>query len=505
MELPRSSGILLHITSLPSPFGIGDLGPSAYEFIEFLRVSGHRFWQLLPLNPTSGSHGHSPYSSFSAFGGNPLLISPQLLEKEGFISLDKHPPPKFPDPEKVDFDLVEKYKMLLLSKAFQTFNRKGLRSREYSQFCEQQAHWLEDHALYVALQKSNRPWPHWPRKLRDRDQQTLVKAKAEYAEKIEKEKFIQFLFHRQWESLRKFARSKKVEFFGDIPFYVNLESVDCWANQELFKLGKDKKPTALSGVPPDYFSETGQLWGTPVFDWRAMKKRNFSWWNKRISQNLELFDLVRLDHFRAFSGYWEVPAGHQTAIKGKWVRSPGQALFQTLKEAISSRKLVAEDLGELDEGVYQLISRFDLPGMRVLQFAFGEDMPETIHIPHWHQPNNIVYPGTHDNPTAKGWYEQLSKAEKKDLNRYTGKKVRKETIHKILHRLALSSVCHIAITPLQDILGLGPQANMNIPGTTEGNWSWRLPPDTFLLQYASDLRKLNQAFGRLAWEKNKEI
>lgn len=497
MSIKRSSGILMHITSLPSPYGIGDLGPSAYDFVNFLKESDHRYWQILPVTPTQDTFSHSPYSSFSAFGGNPLLISPELLEKSGFIMSKDYSVPEISDPEKVDFPVVERFKRELLEIAFQNFKRKGIHKKEYLKFCKQERFWLEDHSLYVALQKNfQSEWMEWPERYRDRDAGALTEAKNEFSDAIEKEKFIQFLFYSQWQGLTKFAAKNGIGFFGDIPFYINLGSVDCWANQKYFKLDSNKQPTAVSGVPPDYFSETGQLWGTPVFNWKALQEDDFKWWVERIKHNLDLFDLVRLDHFRAFSAYWEIPAGHLTAIEGKWKKTPGVAFFNRLKKEIPTMRLVAEDLGDLDQPVYDLIDKFDFPGMRVLQFAFGDDIANTTHIPHRYSANNIVYSGTHDNNTTKGWYVKTGKTERKNLSLYNGRRVHSGNVHKVMHRLALASVGKVAIVPVQDILGLGEEAKMNFPGTTRGNWLWRISPEVSLHEKAAELRDLNRVYGR---------
>ena len=498
MQLERSSGILLHITSLPSPFGIGDLGPAAYEFVNFLKDSGHQYWQLLPLNPTDEKFSHSPYSSFSAFAGNPLLISPQLLEKEEYVDLKHFPAPKKIAEEKVHFQAVEKYKEALLEAAFQNFKKKNKKSGKFSAFCKKHASWLDDYSLYRVLRKEyHSGWTSWPADLRDRKKAAIKKAEKVHSTAIEKEKFIQFLFFSQWQNLTEYAHSESVTFIGDIPFYVNHESADCWANPGYFKLDNEKQPTKVSGVPPDYFSETGQLWGTPVFDWKALKTDNFDWWVKRIEQNLLLFDVVRLDHFRAFSAYWEVGAGEETAINGKWVKTPGAAFFKQVKKEFPKMPFIAEDLGLMDDAVYELINEYEFPGMKVLQFAFGDDRSGNPYLPFNHIPYCIAYTGTHDNNTTRGWFENLGKTEKKHFQDYSEKRVTKQNVHKVLHRMVLNSVAQLAVVPLQDIIGLGEEAIMNTPGTTEGNWSWRVKKEDIPFKKTAELKKLNELYGRI--------
>lgn len=498
MKLERSSGILLHITSLPSAFGIGDLGPEAYEFIDFLSESGHRYWQLLPVNPTDEAYRHSPYSSFSAFAGNSLLISPKQLEKEGLVDLGKFPLPENHESEKVNYTSAAKYKEELFEEAYKNFKKDDQQISGFQIFCGEQSSWLDDYSLYKALrEKFDRAgWVSWPEPLKNRDPEALGKAKEELSTAIEKEKFIQFLFFSQWQELTTYAHRKRVTLIGDIPFYVNHDSADCWANTQYFKLNQEKQPVKISGVPPDYFSETGQLWGTPVYDWNALEANNFDWWISRLKQNLLLFDIVRLDHFRAFSAYWEVPAGDKTAENGKWVKVPGNGFFQTVKERFPDMPFIAEDLGSLDEEVYELIESFDFPGMKVLQFAFGGDRKENPYLPFNHTPNSLVYTGTHDNNTTRGWFSKAGEHEKTHLRDYSGVEVSTLNVHRILHGMALKSVAAIAIVPMQDVIGLGEEGIMNIPGSTEGNWTWRITAEKIPWQRTKELKKLNELFGR---------
>lgn len=499
MELIRSSGILLHISSLPSDFGIGDLGPSAYEFVDFLEASGHSYWQILPLNPTDENFSFSPYSSYSAFAGNPLFISPELLIRDGWLRSTGTVEYKQFKPTKNSFRGAEAVKTEMLENAYQTYKSRREKVPEFEKFKEVEANWLKDYCLFLALwEKFGSPdWTSWPREFLLRDENALKKASKELASTIEKQQFIQFLFFSQWNELKSYATSKKISFFGDIPFYVTHNSADCWANAELFKLDQDGLPTHLSGVPPDYFSEEGQLWGTPVFDWTQLKKTKFDWWVRRIKQNLRLFDLVRLDHFRAFSAYWEVPAGEKTAVNGKWRKTPGDGFFQRLKKEFPTLPLIAEDLGDIDKPVYDLIAKYDFPGMKVLQFAFGEGISSNPYIPFNHSQHNVVYTGTHDNNTSLGWYKKAGKKEKDNLRIYTGKRITSNNVASILHKMALNSVAKLAIIPMQDILGLNDAARMNVPGTTEGNWIWRLRREDIPWERTAKLKEINSFYGRL--------
>lgn len=496
MELNRSSGILLHITSLPSPFGIGDMGPEAYEFIDFMENSGNKYWQILPLNPTNEGYGHSPYSSDSAFAGNLLLISPEILEKEGLVNLQDHELPITKNPCKIDFKAVSKFKYELLNEAYHTFKKKKKDIAGFRNFCKEHAAWLEDYSIYKSLHnKYDTHWIGWPQGLRNRDLLALEKAAIELNNEMEKIKYFQFLFFKQWKNLALYATQNQIKFIGDIPIYINHDSADCWANSEYFKLDKNKKPFKVSGVPPDYYSETGQLWGTPVYNWSRLRENNFDWWIQRIKQNLLLFDVVRLDHFRGFSAYWEVPAKHKTAERGKWIKTPGTAFFKTVRKHFPSMPFIAEDLGSLDANVYKLMKRFNFPGMSVLQFAFGDDRSNP-YLPYNHVENSLVYTGTHDNNITRGWFDNLDTSSKNHLDEYFGIKITYENVHKILQRTALSSVAKIAIIPMQDILGLGHEAIMNIPGSTQGNWSWRMEYDEISISRAVELKALNQLYGR---------
>ncbi|MFD2247320.1 4-alpha-glucanotransferase [Pontibacter ruber] len=497
----RSSGILLHITSLPSPFGIGDLGPEAYKFADRLAEAGQRYWQILPLNPTEVGYGNSPYSSHSAFAFNPLLISPELLVEDGLLEQeDLKLPHKFSD-AKVEYEPVTIFKRGLWEKVFANYRRTAPHklSQEFEHFKKEHGAWLEDYSRYVAFKNhfADQKWTEWPDEIRNRKKQGLKQLSEELAEDIEHEQLLQFLFYRQWEQLKAYCAARDITFIGDMPFYVSHDSADVWANPKIFKLDKEGAPTAVSGVPPDYFSETGQLWGTPVFNWKALQKDNFDWWVQRIAHNLRLFGLLRLDHFRAFSAYWEVPADEETAINGKWVKTPGAELLSIIRERFPDMPIIAEDLGDIDKPVRDLMEQFDLPGMRVLLFGLGEDMAQNIYAPHLYVPNCIAYTGTHDNSTVRGWYEKDAAAgDKRRLRDYSRQEISKQNVHEVMAWLAYMSVAQLAILPVQDILGLGAEATMNKPSTSDGNWAWRLKPEQFSKQESKKLKKLVQLYGR---------
>ena len=497
----RRSGVLLHITSLPSSHGIGNLGPAAYRFADFMKRSGLTYWQILPLNPVEEASGFSPYSGLSAFAGNPLLISPELLQKAKLIEAkDLKTRLKFSE-DTVDFDKAIRFLMPLLNKAFAAFQttEKGPLRKQYQQFCKSQAAWLNDFADYMAFRQhfGGESWVMWPNGLCDRDPKEMKSLRRELHELIEKEKFLQFLFFRQWNDLKAYCESKGVRLFGDIPFYVGYESADVWAHPDLFKLRNNRAPKAVAGVPPDYFSEDGQLWGMPVFDWKVLKKQKYDWWMQRIEQNLELFDLVRFDHFRAFSQYWEVPAGHETAVGGRWKKGPGGKLFKRLQKQYKTLPIIAEDLGEIDQPVRDLMNDFALPGMKVLHFAFGKDMPQSGYIPHHHIPNSVVYTGTHDNNTTRGWYQKdLRAADRKRLAAYLQRDITADNVAEELTRVAFASVSQLAVVPMQDFLNLGAEAIMNRPSTPSGNWAWRMSQEGITTALARKIRDMNQLYDR---------
>ncbi len=495
----RGSGILLHITSLPSSYGIGDLGPEAYRFADFLRQSRQSYWQVLPLNPTNPIYGNSPYSSVSAFAGNTLLISFDMLLDEGFLARgDLDPMPSFPE-GRCDFSAVIPYKNKVLEQAYQRFRQNGQGREPFEAFCSQHASWLDDFALFSVLKKrfDGRVWNQWPTELRDRDPLVLEEIGRECHDQLEKERFLQFLFFKQWHALKGYCRDRGVKMFGDIAIYVSFDSADIWANPDLFNLDGDKRPVSVSGVPPDYFSQTGQLWGNPLYCWDALKKSDYRWWKERIAHNLGLFDLLRIDHFRGLVAYWEVPAGEKTAVNGQWSKAPADDFLASLKRNFSHFPVVAEDLGVITPDVREVMDRFGMAGMKVLMFAFGEDNHMHPFLPHTYEKNCVAYTGTHDNNTVRGWFEkETSPDDKRRLFSYLGEEVPAEEVHRAMCRLAMMSVARMVILPMQDILGLGEEARMNRPSIARGNWEWRLAPDRLISQVADRLRDATETSGR---------
>jgi 4-alpha-glucanotransferase len=495
MRLPRASGILLHPTSLPSQFGIGDLGPEAEAFVEFLAETGQRWWQILPLGPTG--YGNSPYQSHSSFAGNPLLISPELLAADGWLSPeDWRDAPAFPDGD-VDFDAVVAFKTHLLRLAFERFpdDDAGLAS-----FVEAHREWLDDFALFMALkaQHGGLSWTEWPPELATRQADALRDWRNPLAKEIRFHEFVQYEFALQWERLRRISRDRQIGFIGDLPIFVALDSADVWARPDLFELDPERRPTVVAGVPPDYFSETGQLWGNPLYRWEAHGAERYLWWINRLKATTDRVDLVRLDHFRGFEAYWEVPAGSETAANGRWVRGPGAAFLEAVRDALGHLPLLAEDLGVITPDVEALRDRFHLPGMRVLQFAFGDDAKAHDYLPYSYINHCLVYTGTHDNDTTVGWFKgsaghttqppEVKAAEREFVLRYVG--TTGEEIHWDMIRLALGSVADTAIIPLQDVLGLDSASRMNVPGRPTGNWHWRFlrgQPDTRTRDRLADL------------------
>lgn len=475
----RGSGVLLHITSLPSAYGIGDLGPAAYRFVDLLTGTGQRFWQILPLNPTCPAFGNSPYQSTSAFAGNTWLISPEQMVADGFLAPeDIRDPPGFPE-DRVDYHAVLDYKNGLFDRAFARFKERGPGFR-YKDFEAGNVSWLNDYAIFVALKGefSGKVWGDWPAGIRDRREEALQKHGTELADRILREKFLQYIFDRQWQALKVHCRKRHLQIIGDIPIYLTYDSVDLWANPGLFKLDEQKKPAAVSGVPPDMYSETGQLWGNPVYNWDTHREQRFAWWESRIDRTLALVDRLRLDHFRGFVQFWEVPAGEETAQNGRWVDAPGRDLFTLLSRSRSCLPIIAEDLGYITSDVHEMMEHFGFPGMKILTFGFAGDVARNPHAPHNITKNCVAYTGTHDNNTVRGWFENETSQEQKDLLfRYIGGPVSAEQVPRILMRLAMLSPANTVIIPMQDILGLGEEARMNRPGTMEGNWEWRLRPE----------------------------
>ncbi len=493
--LRREGGILLHPTSLPGPHGIGDLGTEARRFVDFLESAGQRLWQMLPLGPTGS--GNSPYTARSAMAGNPLLISLDTLAKEGLLHPSELTPNQQLPAEFVDYDAVEDFKLPLLRQAYLSFLSvaRDAQQREFSNFCQQHSPWLEDFALYMALRDAHGgiDWPRWEGDIAARQAEALSRWRGELAEEIRFHQFVQFQFYRQWSVLKRYANERGIRIIGDIPIFVAMDSADVWSHPELFHLDDTGNPTVVAGVPPDYFSSTGQRWGNPLYRWDRLSKQGYSWWIERFRMILTQVDVVRIDHFRGFQAYWEVPAHYNTAERGRWVEGPGTALFELLEEALGPLPVIAEDLGIITEDVTRLRLRLGFPGMKVLHFAFG-DNARNPYLPHNYDQRCVVYTGTHDNDTTVGWFAACSERERQGVLRYLGTGSRE--IHWDLIRLAFASVAEMAIVPLQDILGLGSWARMNIPGLPKGNWIWRFLPGHLQEEHARRLRDLTTTYGR---------
>ncbi|HBG25517.1 MAG: 4-alpha-glucanotransferase [Planctomycetes bacterium GWF2_41_51] len=477
----RASGILLHITSLPSGYGIGDFGPQAYKFADFLKQSAQTYWQILPLTPPHIDTGLSPYDCLSAFAGNTMLISPDLLYKSGLLK--KNDIAQIPDFQGSE---VFHYKTKILNIAVSKFNRFN---DEYADFCTQNKYWLEDYALFVALagRLKNFDWPKWPK----------IKPDHNLKLAIEKEKVLQFIFFRQWFALKQYCNTRGIKIFGDIPIYVSYKSADVWAHSEIFKLNKSKKMIFKSGVPPDYFSRTGQLWGNPIYKWDYIKKTNYDWWMQRINQNLKLFDVVRIDHFRGLVKFWQVPASQKTAIKGKWLPGPSEDFFKVLFKNFPDANIIVEDLGLITQDVRDLIKKLNLTGMKVLQFAFSDCCGKSPFLPHNYTENCIVYTGTHDNNTTKAWFQNETSPEKrKNLFAYLGRKISAKELNSEMIKLAMSSVARTAIIPIQDYLDMGQNGRMNNPASKKGNWQWRLKEGLLTRKLAHKIFNITTVYGR---------
>lgn len=476
---PRASGILLHPTSLPGPYGIGDLGEAAYSFVDFLDATGQKLWQVMPLGPTG--YGDSPYACLSAFAGNPLLISPRKLVDEGFLPEDALSLQNYPelDAQHVEFEKVAAAKQEVFAEAFAYFSEHGsaTEKKRFVNFCDchQNQNWLHNYALFRAIKEhyQGESWTKWEPALIARDARTLANYEQALGERIAYHKFLQYLFYKQWNELHSYARLNGIQIVGDMPIFLAHDSADVWAHQSLFHLDEDGVPVVVAGVPPDYFSETGQLWGNPLYDWEAMAKDKYSWWAERFKIILTLVDIVRLDHFRGFEAYWEVPGGEETAINGRWVKGPDKSFFSAMEKALGHLPFIAEDLGVITPPVEDLRDSFKFPGMKVLQFAF-DDTPANNFLPHNHLANSVVYTGTHDNQTTVSWFEDRPEAVKQYILQYLGSHDN-QYIHWQFVRLAMSSVANTVLIPMQDLLGLDDATGrMNTPGKAEGNWSWRL-------------------------------
>lgn len=506
MKFSRSSGVILHPTSLPGPYGIGDLGEQAYEYADFLEAAGQHIWQILPLVPTG--YGNSPYAGLSAFAGNTLLINPDRLVKENLVSRSSlENAPRFAQ-DKVNFGKVIEFKERILKEAFSNYQKSPdtQLQADFLSFCQKNSYWLEDYALFSALKRKHNgaAWDQWEPKYARRKEEALEKAQDDLTDEILSEQFFQYLFFRQWTDLKKYCNKKDISIIGDMPIFVAFDSCDVWSNNHLFKMGKDGKPYAVAGVPPDYFSATGQLWGNPLYDWDVMAKDNYAWWVKRFEAMLEVVDVIRIDHFRGFAACWEIPAGQTTAEKGKWVPTPGTELFQVLVETFEKLPIIVEDLGVITPDVEELRDKFEFPGMRILQMGFGAGS-DNIDLPHNYVPHSVVYTGSHDHDTVIGWYkskegtgstraqEQIELERDMCLKylRSSGKSINWDFIE-----TAFASVSLLAIVPMQDILGLGSNARMNLPASKDGNWAWRYKRDMMEPEITKRLKSITELYGR---------
>ncbi|OLN24328.1 4-alpha-glucanotransferase (amylomaltase) [Desulfovibrio sp. DV] len=496
----RASGVLMHITSLPSRFGIGDFGPGARRFARFLAQSSQSYWQILPLTPTSTYIGNSPYSSDSAFAVNPLLISPEQLVADGWLEGGEIEAAVVAgNPAVAEYEQAQVKKDALLRLAFGKNRERLEQEAGFTVFCREEAGWLDDYALFRAAKRERNEagFSEWPNELRDRDARELSALSLRMAEEIEYVRFVQYLADGQWKALRAELRRSDIQIIGDMPIYVTEDSADVWANPGLFKLGSDKRPVLVAGVPPDYFSETGQRWGNPVYDWPAHEAEGFAWWLRRMERTLALYDIVRLDHFRGFEAYWEIAASEETAVRGEWVKAPGRALFTAMTRRFPALPIIAEDLGVITAEVRELMQAFGFPGMRVLQFAFGSSLAENRDAPHNYSHNSVAYTGTHDNNTTLGWARSESGSEVlESLYAYLGRQIPHEETPWELLRLVMASAASKVVVPMQDLLCLGEGARMNMPSVAKGNWSWRAGDDQFEPAIAARLKAMTGIFGR---------
>lgn len=491
--MERSSGVLLHISSLPGEGGIGCMGKDAYLFVDFLAQTKQKIWQILPLGPVG--YGNSPYQCYSAFAGNPMFIDLDQLITDRFISKATVIYPEFKT-KTVEFERVEEWKLGILDEAFKGFRKNFDRFRdEYHNFMQHHSWWLDGYAHFRALKTKHKGtvWNTWDTKLVFRDFEALKTSFVELHEIIDFHRFLQFVFFRQWYKLKSYANSKGIKIIGDIPLYVSFDSVDVWANQDIFLIDDEAKPTQVGGVPPDYFSETGQLWGNPVFDWERVAERDFDWWLARIHFNLRMFDRVRIDHFRGLESFWAIPAEQETAVVGKWLPAKGHELFGKLKEHLGTLEIIAEDLGIITPEVEKLRDDFKLPGMKVLQFAFGSDTLN-LNLPHNYSPNFLVYTGTHDNDTSLGWFNSIDKKERRLLHKYVAGKG-KQFVFSFME-YAWASTAQTAVAPMQDILGLDSTARMNTPGIASGNWGWRFTWSQLRPNHKRFLKQITEKYNR---------
>ncbi len=499
MQFKRSQGVLLHVSSLPSYGGIGDLGPAAYEFVAFLAAAKQHIWQVLPLGPTG--YGNSPYAGSSAFAGNPYLISLEFLSDWGWIEGERIGGLAGRS-GRVNFDEVEERKLPLLYEAAGNFLDRGPREKklagqwaQFEKFCRVEASWLDDYALYAELRRQFKTgaWTAWPEPLRRRQPEALAKAAAEYGRTLAQERVLQFAFARQWSDLREAAARKAIRTMGDVAIFVNMDSADVWVHPGLFDLDEELKPVRIAGVPPDYFSATGQRWGNPLYRWDLLKERGFGWWIERIRRSAQLYDVIRLDHFRGFEAYWSIPAKEETAVNGEWVKAPGRELFRALETALGPLPLVAEDLGVITPEVDALRLEMGMPGMKVIQFGFS-DKGAHAHLPQQYTAGTVAYTGTHDNDTTQGWWKTAGKVEHCAVEALVGQ-VGGHPVWPLIRAVA-GSVAEMAVVPAQDLLELGSEARMNTPSVAVGNWSWRAPEKCWKPELAKRLAALVEVTDR---------
>lgn len=488
----RSCGILMHISSLPSPYGIGTFGAEAEKFADWLKEAGQKYWQVLPIGPTG--YGDSPYQPFSSFAGNPLLIDLDELVEHGYLakkSLDNSD--YGADPSYVDFDIVNRNKTALLREAFAGFTDNV----GYTSFVIEEQDWLDDYALFMALKDkfSGRPWSDWDDDIKLREPEAVKRWIEELKDDIKFYKFVQYIFYRQWDRFHRYCNKNGIQLIGDIPIYVSPDCADVWAQPELFELDEKRVPKRVAGVPPDYFSATGQLWGNPLYNWEEMHKTGYKWWLKRIGKSKENFDMLRIDHFRAFDTYYAIPYGHKTAENGTWEKGPGMELFNAIKNDLGDVNIIAEDLGDIFDSVKELLRDTGFPGMRVLQFGFNPDNTDNDHLPHNYPKNCCAYTGTHDNSTIMQWYREADPKSRAMARRYVKPRLF-ERFSAACVRVVYASPANLAIIPMQDILGLGADARMNVPSTVGGNWKWRMLPGRLTASRAEKLRGLADTYFR---------
>lgn len=491
----RRNGMLLPIASLPSPYGIGGFSKEAYEFIDLLEETGQKLWQILPLGPTS--YGDSPYQSFSTFAGNPYFIDLDTLAEKGWLTKEACEASDYGDNESyIDYGRIYNSRFVLLKQAF--LNSDILSDEKFTEFCKANQHWLPDYALYMALKNQNdgKSWIEWEEEIRLRKPEAVEYYKKELEEECNFYEFLQYEFHEQWTKVKEYAHEKGIQIVGDVPIYVAFDSADTWANPELFQLDEKNLPLGVAGCPPDAFSATGQLWGNPLYNWAYHKKTGYDWWLKRIAYCFDLYDIVRIDHFRGFDEYYSIPYGDETAVNGHWEKGPGMDLFDTVKEKLGELDIIAEDLGFLTESVFQLLKDSGYPGMKVLQFAF-DPSEDSDYLTYKYQRNCVVYTGTHDNDTTAGWFEKLSDGDREVALRYMNSfYTPKEEQHWDLIALAMRSTADTCIIPVQDFLGLGSEARINMPSTLGDNWKWRMTKGAFSEELKEKIRRMTKLYGR---------